>query len=121
MKREDSSTVLSHYNGKQLWSCNKKLIIYGVVYLKQCKLTDKSTDLLMNVPIIVTNHKSKHECLLGRDLMKQVPYFHKQVTDMDNKIKTSAENITKIHSGLSKRKFEKSQQAILREPINLKL
>ena len=99
LKREDPSTELLKYNGRALFSCNKKLTIYGVVYLRQCKLTDKSNDLLKDVPIIVTNHKSKHECLLGRDLMKKVPCFHSQVTDMDNKIKTSSEHLTKIHNG----------------------
>ncbi|CAF0789030.1 unnamed protein product [Brachionus calyciflorus] len=78
--------------------CRKRMQNFG----NNTKLdTDKSNDLLQNVPIIVTNHKLKHDCLLGRDLMSKVPDFNKQVTNMDNKIKTSVEHITKI-DGISK-------------------
>ncbi|CAF1061186.1 unnamed protein product, partial [Brachionus calyciflorus] len=94
---EEQTTILKPYKGKAIWSCNKKLKIFGVIYLKYCQITHQETEILTKVPIIVTNHSSRHECLLGRDLMKKVPYFEQNLTSMEQGIKFNAEKISKRH------------------------
>ncbi|CAF1141789.1 unnamed protein product, partial [Brachionus calyciflorus] len=99
IKKEDPGTILEPYTGKPLWSCNKKLTVYGQICLRNCQITG---DCLKNVTVIVTNHKSQYECLLGRDLMKKVPNFDVTLTNMEKDIKTSAVNITELHNSMIK-------------------
>lgn len=82
IKTEDPKTVLKPYTGKPIWSCNKKLTVYGQVRLRNCQVTG---DSLENVIIIITNHKSRYECLLGVDLMKKTPFLLKVIFRQNDK------------------------------------
>ncbi|RNA16304.1 hypothetical protein BpHYR1_007440, partial [Brachionus plicatilis] len=99
IKTEDPKTLLEPYTGKPIWSCNKKLTVYGQVRLRNCQVTG---DSLENVIIIITNHKSRYECLLGVDLMKKTPFFDKTISIMENDIKSYSDKMTRLHENMSK-------------------
>ncbi|RNA07840.1 hypothetical protein BpHYR1_039255, partial [Brachionus plicatilis] len=90
IKTEDPKTVLEPYTGKPIWSCNKKLTVYG------------QRDSLENVIIIITNHKSRYECLLGVDLMKKTPFFDKTISIMEKDKKSYSDKMTRLHENMSK-------------------
>ncbi|CAF0798446.1 unnamed protein product [Brachionus calyciflorus] len=110
IKKKEPKTVLEPFNGKPIYSCKKRLYVYGQVMLRNCQITENPEESLKKVRVIVTNHKSKHECLLGRDIMKQIPSFNKNVTRMEKKLKINSKVITKLHSDQSGQKIERNER-----------
>ncbi|CAF0936603.1 unnamed protein product, partial [Brachionus calyciflorus] len=67
IKQEDPKTVLEPYKERPIFLSDKRLYVYGQVHLRKCQF---SNNLLNNELIIVTNHKSNYECVIGQNIRK---------------------------------------------------
>ncbi|RNA01093.1 hypothetical protein BpHYR1_038402, partial [Brachionus plicatilis] len=110
IKREDSSTKLVEFNGYKLKSCSSELKIYGQINLNNCQVTANQNETLKNVSILVTNHNSVHDCLLGRDILNRVniPLLNTRV------IKTKVDEFSK----LIKQQFHNNSEINYAKDIN---
>ncbi|CAF1104367.1 unnamed protein product [Brachionus calyciflorus] len=99
IKQDDPSTKLVEHKGNKLKSCSSELKIYGQINLNNFQVKAKET--LNNVTILVTNHKSKNDCLLGRDILNRVniPLMNTRV------IKSKVDEFSK----LIKQQFDKKE------------
>ncbi|RNA24495.1 Retrovirus-related Pol poly from transposon [Brachionus plicatilis] len=110
IKREDSSTKLVEFKGYKLKSCSSELKIYGQINLNNCQVTANQNETLKNVSILVTNHYSVHDCLLGRDILNRVniPLLNTRV------IKTKVDEFSK----LIKQQFHNNSEINYAKDIN---
>ena len=56
------------------------VLIVGIIKLKKC-IVDPQT-ILRDIGIIVTDHSATHECLLGRDILYQLPKLREHMEAM---------------------------------------
>ncbi len=95
--RQQPTTKLLKYQGKALRSCTGEIEILGIVKLDRCMLSSESNGLLKGVEIIVTNHSSSNECLLGRDIINMVPKLKSQMDSMKNIITEWSNEIANLY------------------------
>ena len=105
LKQDDPTIELKPYTGLKLHSCSSKIKIHGQIILSKCQLTDDPKGNIPNAIIVVTNHKSKHDCLLGTDLIEKVACFNVKV----DKIKTKMHQISNF---LKKQNFLNKQKMV---------
>ncbi|RMZ93219.1 hypothetical protein BpHYR1_005237, partial [Brachionus plicatilis] len=84
--------------------------IYGQINLNNCQVTANQNETLKNVSILVTNHNSVHDCLLGRDILNRVniPLLNTRV------IKTKVDEFSK----LIKQQFHNNSEINYAKDIN---
>ena len=89
---EDKNTKLVKYNGKPLKSFTDEVKIIGELILNNCSFNQ--SDNLKNIRIIVTkNQISTNKCIIGTDLMKQIPEFDNALNMIEETINKMSENV----------------------------
>ena len=99
-----NQTAIIPYKGNQINSCSGKITIFGTVNVEEC-IIDPNLKL-PEVQLIATNQNSKHECILGRDLMDQIPSLKVQINEMKKIVKNMSEAVKERY------KVMKSQQKL---------
>ena len=83
---EDINTKLVQYIGKPLKSFTSEVKIIGQLNLDKCSFNQ--TDNLNDIKIVVTeNQESMNGCIIGTDLMKQIPEFDSAMQQLEETIK----------------------------------
>ena len=67
----NKSNEIVRYNGKSIQSCSGEIKVFGTITVSQ--LIIDPNKILRNAKLIATNHNSKYPCILGRDLINEIP------------------------------------------------
>jgi hypothetical protein len=82
------------YTGKKLKSFTSEVKIIGQLNLDKCSFNQ--TDNLNDVKIVVTeDQESMNGCIIGTDLMKQIPEFDSAMQQLEETIKNMSQNVIK--------------------------
>ncbi|CAF0898709.1 unnamed protein product [Brachionus calyciflorus] len=95
LKQDDPTIQLKPFTGPKLYSCSSKIKIFGQVVLKKCQLTSDSKLNLTNAILVVTNHKSKNDCILGTDLIERVPCFNRKINGINTTMRDISYSLEK--------------------------
>jgi hypothetical protein len=94
---KNKSTQLEIYTGNRIKSFTTEIKILGQIILNKCAFNQ--SDSHKNIKIIVTeNQTSTNECIIGTDLMEQIPDFNNYMQLIEQKIKTMSDDIFKRYS-----------------------
>ena len=91
------------YTGKPLKSFTSEVKIIGL-NLDKCSFNQ--TDKLNDVKIIVTeNQELMNGCIIGTDLMKQIPEFGSAMQQLEETIKNMSQNVIKRYEIIRNKKI----------------
>ena len=71
IKTSNKSNEITKYNGQTIQSCSGEIKVFGTITVSQ--LVIDTNKILKNVKIIATSHNSRYPCILGRDLINELP------------------------------------------------
>ncbi len=76
--------LLQRYTGGELSSCNKKLQVLGTIDIPNCTIS--SILSTKNVKMLVIEELVNYECIMGRDLIANIPEFRTQVNNLSTHV-----------------------------------
>jgi hypothetical protein len=99
--RQAPKTTIKPYQGKPLASCTGEIKVLGVIVLDRCILVPKVSKWLEKVEIIVTEHSSSNQCLIGRDIINRVPELRKKMEAMKSLIDEWSQEIINYYQEIN--------------------
>ena len=99
--RQAPKTTIKPYQGKPLASCTGEIKVKGVIVLDRCILVPKVSKWLEKVEIIVTEHTSSNQCLIGRDIINRVPELRKKMEAMKSLIDEWSQEIINYYQEIN--------------------
>ena len=82
---------ITPYQGNPLHSCSGEIRVLGTINIKELVIDPKT--ILHNIQMLATNHNSKHQCILGRDLIDKIPQLKTHLDGMKIIVKTMSEAV----------------------------
>jgi hypothetical protein len=98
---KENPILLREYSGPRLCSVDGKLNVLGAINLNKCTIATDCT--IFNAKMIVLDKIQQYDCLLGRDLIRRIPFLHRPTQSTKAIIEArSAELIANLNSLLER-------------------
>ena len=96
IRGEEPLTELEPYNGGTLRSASGPIEVCGTVQLRQCMMSEEQQ--ASQPKIIVVKELANHDCLVGRDLMQQVPVLRDHLEQLRSTVQDMSTSVERKYA-----------------------
>ena len=102
IKSVNANKAVVPYNAKLIQSCSGEIKVFGTITVSQ--LIINPNKILKSAKLIATNHTSKYPCILGTDLINDIPKLKSHLYNIKDAVNSITNEVKSYFSKINREK-----------------